>query len=196
MTEFLKKRLQQHLRLAILLYLSDRPAEATRRFAILRILSQAPAYTANASIIEDCLMDMGQSVLRDQIHGDFTWLHEQGLVHLSTSDCVYGVQMMKRGLEIAEGKASYPGLISLSDTAGVKENLAKISLVPSDNELLEELLWLVAQNLISTCLLNDAFIVTEAGRDVAQGRKIVDGIKKPSPDTIMRTAAAMIKGAL
>jgi hypothetical protein len=195
MSDFFFKRLQQHLRLAVLLHLHNRPEVEDRRLAILRILTQAPAYTANASLIQDFLSDMGMNPSRDVVRSDLAWLDEQGLARMNMAQGVHGAQASSRGLEVAEGKVQVPGIALPADWEGIKESLLKISLSPSDDDFLNEMMWLADQALLNTCVFGSAYIITSKGRDVAQGRLQIDGIKRPSADTLMRTAAQSIKGS-
>ncbi|NVJ90864.1 MAG: hypothetical protein HWE34_04360 [Methylocystaceae bacterium] len=195
MSNLFAERLRQHLRLAVLLYLQNRPETDERRLAILRILSQAPAYTANASIIQDFLVDMGMNPSRDMVRTDLAWLDEQKLVSLNIDQGVYGAVASSRGIEAAEGKISIPGISKPADLNAIKESLLKISLSPSDLDLLNELMWLTDKALLTQCVFGHALSITNTGRDVAQGKVQIEGIKKPSADTLMRTAAQSIKGS-
>jgi len=195
MSNLFAQRLQQHLRLAVLLYLQNRPEADDRRLAILRILSQAPAYTANASIIQDFLLDMGMNPSRDTVRTDLAWLDEQSLVVLQGDLGVYGAIASSRGIEVADGKVTVPGIAAPADLDAIRTSLLKISLSPSDQDLLNELMWLTDKNLLTQCVFGKALAITNAGRDVAQGKVQIEGIKKPSADTLMRTAAQGIKGS-
>lgn len=189
------ERLRQHLRLSILIYLHQRPVVDNRRLAILRILAQAPAYAAPASVIQDFLNDMGINASRDMVQADLAWLDEQNLVNLQIDQGVYGAFAYSRGIEAAEGKVSIPGITKPADLNAIKESLFKISLSPSDQDLLNELMWLTDKNLLTQCVFGHALSITSAGRDVAQGKVQIEGIKKPSADTLMRTAVQSIKGS-
>jgi hypothetical protein len=82
-----------------------------RRLVILRVLSEAPAYSANASILQTTLDELGLTASRDQVVAEIAWLTEMGLI---TSDhALPGVVVAKiteRGHDVAEGKARVPGV--------------------------------------------------------------------------------------
>lgn len=91
------------------------------RLAILRLLSEAPGYSLNASITADALGSMGLSASRDQVRGEIAWLSEQGLV---TGDELPGglvvATLTERGADVASGRASVPGVQRPSPVAGPK----------------------------------------------------------------------------
>ncbi|MBN8190386.1 hypothetical protein JF540_27450 [Salipiger thiooxidans] len=80
------------------------------RIAILRLLDDAPRYTSNVSMMTDLLRAYGIGYTRDQVTGEVHWLREQGLV--STEDHVgfLVVTATVRGLEVAQGVVTYPGV--------------------------------------------------------------------------------------
>ncbi|EEW12350.1 MULTISPECIES: VpaChn25_0724 family phage protein [Vibrio] len=81
-----------------------------RRLVMLRVLSEMPSYEANDSILDSMLDTYGHKVSRDLVQAELSWLKEQGLV--SVRD-VFGTQVAKltqRGLDIAEGQATHPGV--------------------------------------------------------------------------------------
>lgn len=81
-----------------------------RRLAILRILTQAPAYAANESVLHSALQSFGHAVSRDTVRTDIEWLGEQALV---TVEIVVGIRiatLAMRGLDVAEGRAQAPGV--------------------------------------------------------------------------------------
>ncbi|WP_425091993.1 hypothetical protein [Tropicimonas sp. S265A] len=81
------------------------------RIAILRFLEGAPSYTSNASMLAGLLPQVGISYTRDQIVGELTWLEEQGLVSTKThSDDFVIATATQRGVEVATGVATYPGV--------------------------------------------------------------------------------------
>jgi hypothetical protein len=80
------------------------------RLSMLRLLSGAPAYRANSSIIHGEVDRFGLAASRDQVKSELTWLGEQGLV---TNDAVGSVivsTLTERGLDVAKGHAHIPGV--------------------------------------------------------------------------------------
>ena len=80
------------------------------RLAILRLLHGAPKFQANDSVIADVLPDLGLSVSRDQVRGFITWLEEQRLITVESFGGLMIVNLTQRGIEVATGVASHPGV--------------------------------------------------------------------------------------
>jgi len=81
------------------------------RLTILLILTEAPGYQANDSIIHTAAEGMGLPATRDRIRTELVWLEEQGL--LSTRSPAEGVKVAcisERGMDVAMGMASCPGV--------------------------------------------------------------------------------------
>lgn len=86
-----------------------------RRLVILRLLSAAPEYTANAFVLRPGLEAVGHAMSTDQLATELAWLAEQGLVEL---EAVAGVTMAgvtvarltQRGADVAAGRAVTPGV--------------------------------------------------------------------------------------
>ena len=83
---------------------------ADMRLVILRILAAAPAYESNSSVLVIALDEFGHRTSRDVVHTELAWLAEQGLVETRTTATVVVAQLTPRGLEVAEGRASVPGV--------------------------------------------------------------------------------------
>lgn len=83
---------------------------ADRRLAILRILEGSAEYRANLYLIQRLLADIGHSAALDTINTDLAWLAEQGLLELETVGGVGIPQLIARGLDVACGRASQPGV--------------------------------------------------------------------------------------
>ena len=81
-----------------------------RRLVILRLLKEAPGYSANGSVLHTALARFGHRVSRDQVRGDLAWLEEQGLVKSETIDALYVATIVQRGLDVAAGDATVPGV--------------------------------------------------------------------------------------
>jgi len=87
----------------------DRHLEAHRRLSILRVLAEG-GYSANESLIRDVVETFGVGATRDQVRGAIAWLADQGLV---TAEAIAGLtiaRITERGLDVAHGRASYPGV--------------------------------------------------------------------------------------
>lgn len=88
---------------------------ADRRLVILRVLREAPAYSANDSVLHSAAEAMGHRISRDVVRTDMSWLSEQGLIRLETlpvagGRSVYVGALQERGLDVAEGRARVPGV--------------------------------------------------------------------------------------
>ena len=80
------------------------------RIAILRLLDDAPRYTSNVSMMTDLLRAYGIDYTRDQVTGEVHWLREQGLVTTEDHVGFLVVTATVRGLEVAQGVITYPGV--------------------------------------------------------------------------------------
>jgi DNA-binding transcriptional ArsR family regulator len=87
-----------------------RALEEDRRLAILRLLSEAPGYSVNSSVLQAALQAFAHRVSRDRVHGDLAWLREQGLITIEEFDSVVVATLSARGLDVAEGAADHPGV--------------------------------------------------------------------------------------
>lgn len=88
-------------------------AEARRghvRLAILRHLEASTEYTSNSSILADMLRGVGLPSTRDQVAGECAWLEEQGFVAVTGDGAFAVVRATLRGVELAQGVASHPGV--------------------------------------------------------------------------------------
>ena len=83
-----------------------------RRLVILRLLGEAPGYSANSSILHGLLGDFGHRVSRDNTATDIDWLAEQGLVEVEelAAPGLRIVTLTKRGQDVAEGNAQVTGV--------------------------------------------------------------------------------------
>ncbi len=81
-----------------------------RRLAILRILEGSPEYRANLYLIQRLLAEIGHAASLDAINTDLAWLAEQGLLELETVGGVGIPQLVARGLDVACGRATVPGV--------------------------------------------------------------------------------------
>ncbi|WPY94692.1 hypothetical protein T8T21_00775 [Limimaricola variabilis] len=81
-----------------------------RRLTILRHLAASPGYTSNGSILHDVCNGLGVSSTWDQMVGTLAWLKEQELVALEAHEQLTIVSATARGVEVANGQASHPGV--------------------------------------------------------------------------------------
>lgn len=80
------------------------------RLAILRHLEGSTEYTSNSSILVDVLRGVGLPSSRDQVAGECAWLAEQGLAVVTGDDAFAVVRATGRGVDIAHGVATHPGV--------------------------------------------------------------------------------------
>ncbi|MBT0666347.1 ArsR family transcriptional regulator [Geobacter pelophilus] len=80
------------------------------RLVILRTLAETNGYSCNESIIHAILAKFGHKVSRDQVKNQLAWLEEQGLVTLETVVDIYVATITGRGVDIADGSATVPGV--------------------------------------------------------------------------------------
>lgn len=81
-----------------------------RRLAILRHLEHCTDYTSNASILTDVLDEVGVTSSRDQVVTELEWLRENGFVTLEHKAVFTVAEATARGVEIARGRATHPGI--------------------------------------------------------------------------------------
>lgn len=80
------------------------------RLLILRALVDAPACSANASILKSIAHEFGLPATRDQIHTAIGWLDEQALVKRSEVGSLIIARLTERGQDVAEGRARCDGV--------------------------------------------------------------------------------------
>ncbi|WP_345859307.1 ArsR family transcriptional regulator [Shewanella algae] len=81
-----------------------------RRLVMLRVLAESSAYEANDSILDTALDAYGHNVSRDVVRSEMAWLAEQGLVTLRQVSHTQVATLTARGLDVADGQASCPGV--------------------------------------------------------------------------------------
>jgi len=81
-----------------------------RRLSILLHLSEAPQYTANASILADVLNNVGLPSTYDQVVTELVWLKENGFVDYVDHGSVVVATTTRSGVEIAQGIGSHPDI--------------------------------------------------------------------------------------
>lgn len=81
-----------------------------RRLCILKILADAPEYSANDYLLQAALRNHGHSVSLDLVRTDLAWLQEQGLLMIAGAQAIRVAQLTTRGLDVSAGRASVPGV--------------------------------------------------------------------------------------
>jgi len=84
--------------------------EQHRRLAVLRLLDEAPGFTANDSIITDALNGLGVASSRDQVRTCLGWLLEQGLISIERHGDIMVAALTQRGGDVAKGLAVVDGV--------------------------------------------------------------------------------------
>lgn len=80
------------------------------RLVLLRVLLEAGGYQANSSILQAALEAFALHLSRDQIHTELSWLAEQGLVDTDKIATVVIATLTQRGMDVANGRATVPGV--------------------------------------------------------------------------------------
>ncbi len=81
------------------------------RLTILRVLAEAPAYKLNDSLLTSACDHVGVPATRDQVRTQLAWLQENGLVRIDRPIAELTIATAtERGLEVAAGRASAPGV--------------------------------------------------------------------------------------
>ncbi|UJX43186.1 ArsR family transcriptional regulator [Desulfovibrio sp. JY] len=81
-----------------------------RRLVILRLLAEDLDHKLNTSVLQDALDLIGHGCSRDSVETECSWLAEQGLVNVEKVGPVTVVQLTGRGQDVAEGRATVPGV--------------------------------------------------------------------------------------
>lgn len=81
-----------------------------RRLVLLRGLRAALQYRANAYLLRRFAQSVGHTASADRIEGDIAWLVEAGLVDKTVAQGVTVATLTNRGLDVAEGSATHPGV--------------------------------------------------------------------------------------
>lgn len=81
-----------------------------RRLVILRLLAEDLDHKLNTSVLQDALALIGHGCSRDCIATECAWLQEQGLVETEQVGPVTVVRLTGRGQDVAEGRATVPGV--------------------------------------------------------------------------------------
>lgn len=191
------ERYHAHVRLAVLLRLIEPPEVERRRLFLLRALAAAPGGALTASLLHEAAGEFAPAPPRDVVIGDLGWLAEQGLVAFEGGR-VPGAVLLRRGRDVAAGRARAPGVAALPTVDWLQEGVRAVSLSVALRDLLDYVGWLETNRLVATvseggeCLV----LLTAFGRDVALGRDRCDGVKEVSHETVMRLAASSARSVL
>jgi hypothetical protein len=85
-------------------------AAEDRRFTILSLLFNSPAYTASQYVLHTAMPRFGHYVGMDQLKGDMQWLDEQGLIEKRVVDEVWIPRLTTRGADVVEARLEHPGV--------------------------------------------------------------------------------------
>lgn len=88
----------------------DQTLTEDRRLTILKGLQAAVQYRANAFLLRRFCDTLGHVVSADRIEQDLAWLREQSLVTLVRPEGVTVATLTARGLDVAAGSATTPGV--------------------------------------------------------------------------------------
>jgi len=109
---------------------------AHRRLCLLRLLAAAHQYRSPDALLQGGLDAFGLGATRDQVRGLLAWLAEQGLVALtSPQDGVIVAQLTERGLDVAEGRITAPGVQRPSPGGLARSALRAAAGLPPEAEL-------------------------------------------------------------
>lgn len=81
-----------------------------RRLVILRLLAEDLDHKLNTSVLQDALDLVGHGCSRDCVETECAWLEEQGLTVVEPVGNVKVVRLTGRGQDVAEGRATVPGV--------------------------------------------------------------------------------------
>lgn len=84
--------------------------EQDRRLVLLRALSVAAQYRANAYLLRRYCDAVGHVVGADRVEADLAWLRDSGLVGLVQEGDVTVATLTARGMDVASGRTVVPGV--------------------------------------------------------------------------------------
>ena len=84
--------------------------QESRRLALLRLLAEDTDYAINSSLLQDGLALYSFNISRDKLHSEIAWLAEQDLVTYEPIKEILNVKLTQRGLDVAQGRATVPGV--------------------------------------------------------------------------------------
>ena len=81
-----------------------------QRLCIVRTLDEMPSMSANCSILQQGLEIYAHHISRDKVHTHLNWLEENGIVSLKQVHSSKITTLTQRGIDIAKGRVSQPGI--------------------------------------------------------------------------------------
>lgn len=81
-----------------------------RRLVLLQALEHAAQYRGGGELLRHWCEQFGHAVSADRLAVDLAWLEEQGLVSLQRTQGLPVATLTERGLDVATGRASVPGV--------------------------------------------------------------------------------------
>ncbi|SOE00653.1 hypothetical protein [Caenispirillum bisanense] len=192
MTEILE-RIAQHHRLVILRCLTERPREEITRLLIVWTLATLPEGIGNLAILQDLVEGRGHPVTRDQVATAAGWLADQGLAVADLGAAVPGVALTAAGADVALGRRQVPGVMPLPSSAWLQDAMRRVHIAASMEDIDAATSWLRQHGLVDGTAAAWWPVLPDAA-DVAAGRKVVEGVKRPSLGASALTAAARLAG--
>jgi len=193
----LAERLAEHRRLAILRCLADLPAEERERLLILALLVLLPQGAGNVSLLRDLTSDAGAPILRDKVLAHGAWLADHGLAGAGRDQS--GVDVLavtERGAEVAEGRRTWPGVAPVANLDWLCSRLASLAMAASRPQVEADVSFLVGAGLLDASATETMLVLTSRGADVAAGREVVPGVRKPSYGAALRAGALAARSIL
>jgi DNA-binding transcriptional ArsR family regulator len=80
------------------------------RLALLTALADAPGYTLNSVMAHTVLSGAGLPLSRDRVATEIAWLAEQGLLTARAQGQWTVAELTTRGLDVAQGLSTVPGV--------------------------------------------------------------------------------------
>ncbi len=191
----LMQSLTEHRRLSALRALTVIPYETELRRDQLAVLARLPGNTGNVSLCRDILEEAGYELSRDKLTGCAAWLAEQGLVQIYRQETTMVLTLAERGEDVAAGRVSVPGIAPQTDYSWMVQAMENYGLIVSLPEVIEIVGWLETHHLVRRDWAG-CVSLTRRGTDVASGRVVLAGVKKPSGSAIMATAAVIARTRL
>lgn len=81
-----------------------------RRLTILKLLAESGGYSCNEYLLQSALEPFGHAISADRLRADLAWLAELGLVRIKTPGDIQVAHAVERGLDVAAGRATVPGV--------------------------------------------------------------------------------------
>lgn len=81
-----------------------------QRLQVLRILREAPDYSASEHVVRQLLEGYGHRLSADRLRVQLAWLDEQGLILTGGGSMIRVPTLTQRGQDVASGAARHPGV--------------------------------------------------------------------------------------